>query len=301
MHILVTGGAGQLGNELRRCLESGTSEIGAIPSCYQGAEVDYVDLGDLDISDGPAVERWFSARDSYDLVVNCAAMTNVDGCEKDVASAFMANAQGPLNLAIACRRQGAKLVQVSTDYVFPGTDPVARTEEDSPAPISAYGRTKLAGEGLVLAWNPRSYVVRTAWLYGYVGRNFVKTMLRLAESRNEVTVVDDQVGNPTSANDLAHEILALASTEGYGIYHATNEGTCSWAEFAAAIMEEFGLDCRVVPCTSEEYKAMVPGSADRPHFSSLDNAHLAATVGNDMRPWRDALVAYRTNFENLAR
>ena len=300
MRILITGARGQLGCELRRALESGRTEIGKIPACYAAADFDLVDMDDFDISDWEATRAWLSDRQPYDLIVNCAAMTNVDGCEKDEGAAFRANALGPLNLALASREQGAKLVHVSTDYVFPGSDPQPRRETDVPAPISAYGRTKLAGEGLALSGNPRTMVVRTAWLYGYVGRNFVKTMLRLAETHDHVTVVDDQMGNPTSANDLAFEILTLAAGEDYGIFHCTNEGTCSWADFAEAIMEEFGRPCEVRRCTSEEYKQMVPGSADRPHFSSLENAHLAESAGNMMRPWREALASYAHNYGELA-
>ena len=296
MRILITGSRGQLGNELRRLITTGQAEAGAVPAAYAGASVDYIDIDDLDISSWEAVDAWFGAHDPYDLAINCAAMTNVDGCETNWQGAFSANALGPMNLARACAAQGAKLVHVSTDYVFPGTDPEPRVETDVPAPISAYGRTKLAGEGLALANNPRTFVVRTAWLYGYVGKNFVKTMLRLAKTHDHVTVVSDQLGNPTSANDLAWQILRLAQTEDFGIYHCTNEGTCSWADFAAAIMREFGTGCRVEPCTSEQYKQMVPGSADRPHYSSLRNAHLEAGIGNGMRPWQDALHTYAANF-----
>ena len=296
MRILITGSRGQLGNELRRLISTGQAEAGAVPAAYAGASVDYIDIDDLDISRWEAVDAWFGAHGPYDLAINCAAMTNVDGCETNWQGAFAANALGPMNLARACAAQGARLVHVSTDYVFPGTDPEPRVEADVPAPISAYGRTKLAGEGLALANNPRTFVVRTAWLYGYVGKNFVKTMLRLAKTHDHVTVVSDQLGNPTSANDLAWQILRLAQTEDFGIYHCTNEGTCSWADFAAAIMREFGTGCRVEPCTSEQYKQMVPGSADRPHYSSLRNAHLEAGIGNGMRPWQDALHTYAANF-----
>ena len=272
MRILITGSRGQLGNELRRLISTGQAEAGAVPAAYAGASVDYIDIDDLDISRWEAVDAWFGAHGPYDLAINCAAMTNVDGCETNWQGAFAANALGPMNLARACAAQGARLVHVSTDYVFPGTDPEPRVEADVPAPISAYGRTKLAGEGLALANNPRTFVVRTAWLYGYVGKNFV------------------------NANDLALQILRLAQTDDYGIYHCTNEGTCSWADFAAAIMQEFGTGCRVEPCTSEQYKQMVPGSADRPHYSSLRNAHLEAGIGNGMRPWQDALHTYAANF-----
>ena len=291
MNILVTGGYGQLGNELRRCLETMTAEIGPIDAAYEGASVDYIDYDTLDISNQQAVDAWF-AEHTYDLVINCAAITNVDGCETNEDGAWKVNAEGPRNMAAAAARQGGKIVHVSTDYVFPGNVPGDRVETDEVGPISAYGRTKLGGEELCAAVNPKHFICRTAWLYGYVGKNFVKTMRRLGEGHDKITVVCDQVGNPTSANDLAYEILKVALTDDYGIYHMTNEGTCSWADFAARIMEKSGLDCEVIPVTSEEYKAANPASADRPHFSSLRNLHLEQTVGNQMRPWQDAIDMY---------
>lgn len=296
MRILITGAKGQLGNELRRCLETMKAEIGPIPAEYAGALTDCVDHDSLDISDADSVGAWFEAHGPYDFVVNCAAVTNVDGCEAAEARAYHVNACGPENLARECAACGAKLVQVSTDYVFPGDDPEPRVESDPARPISAYGRTKWAGEVLSLAANPRTFVVRTAWLYGYVGKNFVKTMVRLGSAHDRITVVGDQMGNPTSANDLAYEILKIAATEEYGTYHCTSKGVCSWADFAAAIMGHAELACEVVPVTSAQYKEANPQSADRPAYSSLENAHLAATVGDEMRPWRDALATY---FENL--
>lgn len=299
MRILVTGANGQLGNELKRMLKSGQAEIGPIPSAYEGADVDLVDYQELDITDADAVDARFEST-PYDIVINCAAATNVDGCEADEAAAFKVNAAGAENLARAAARAGAKLVHVSTDYVFPGNEEGERTEADAAGPISAYGRTKLAGEEAVWAANPKSFIVRTAWLYGYVGKNFVKTMKRLGETHDKVTVVDDQIGNPTSANDLAYEILKIALTDDYGIYHVTNNGICSWADFAQAIMDGFGLDCEVVPVTSEEYKRANPQSADRPKFSALRNAHLEQGLGDEMRPWRDAFATYVRNFDTLA-
>lgn len=299
MRILVTGCKGQLGNELRRLLETGESEIGPIPKELQGAEATYIDVDDLDITDAAAVDAYFAAH-AFDVVINCAAMTNVDGCEKVEDAAYQVNAVGPQNLARACAAQGAKFVQVSTDYVFPGNEPGERVESDPTGPISAYGRTKLAGEQLTLEANPRSFVVRTAWLYGYVGRNFVKTMLRLARERGGMTVVDDQLGNPTSANDLAYEILKLILTENYGIYHCTNEGICSWAQFTRAIVEGAGYDPAIVtPCTSDEYAVANPLAARRPLFSALKNEHLAQTIGNEMRPWKDALATYLSRLPEL--
>lgn len=299
MRILITGSRGQLGNELKRCLTTMKAEIGSIPVNYLGTTVDYVDYDELDISDPIAVSQWMDTH-AYDLVINCAAITNVDGCETDEGTAYKVNTFGPKNLAENCALQGAKFVHISTDYVFPGDTPGERVETDPTNPISAYGRTKLAGEQFALAVNPRTFICRTAWLYGYVGKNFVKTMRGLGERLDEVTVVNDQLGNPTSANDLAYEILKIALTEDYGIYHITNEGICSWAEFAARIMDKSCLNCNVVPVTSKQYKQANPNTADRPHFSALKNQHLMDTVGNEMRPWQEALDSYLQRLPELA-
>lgn len=298
MRILVTGSNGQLGNELRRLFETGQAEVGAVPTLYKNAEVVYTDAGELDITDAPAVVEYIG-EGAFDLIINCAAMTNVDGCETAKDTAFRVNADAPGNLARAAHAAGAKLVQVSTDYVFPGTDPEPRIEGDPTGPVSAYGRTKLAGEIQVAEACPEHFIVRTAWLYGYVGKNFVKTMMQLGSDHDEVTVVADQLGNPTSANDLAYEILKIAATDTYGVYHCTNEGTCSWADFAQAIMKGAGLACDVKRCTSDEYAAMNPASAKRPAYSSLRNKHLEDTIGNEMRSWQDALATYLKNLPEL--
>ena len=299
MRLLVTGAKGQLGNELRRCLETMEAEVGPVPAEYAGAEVDYIDYEELDIADRAAVDAWFEAHGPYDAVVNCAAVTNVDGCESDERGAYSVNAIGAENLARAAGACGGKIVHVSTDYVFPGTDPEPRRESDETGPISAYGRTKLAGELLVRAACERAFIVRTAWLYGYVGRNFVKTMLRLARENGKISVVCDQFGNPTNANDLAYEILKLAVTEGYGVYHCTNNGTCSWFDFASAAVDAAGVPCEKEPLTSAQYKERFPKSAPRPAYSSLDNARLRETVGDEMRQWRDALATYMDNLSEL--
>lgn len=299
MKILVTGGKGQLGNELRRCLETMEAEIGPVPAEYAGAEADFVDCDALDISDAAAVAAWFAKRGPYDLVINCAAVTNVDGCEADEAGAYRVNAAGAENLARGAVACGARIVHVSTDYVFPGTDPEPRCEDDPVRPISAYGRTKWAGEVLVRAACPRHFVVRTAWLYGYVGRNFVKTVLGLARERGAVSVVSDQYGNPTSANDLAYEILKIALTDRYGTYHCTNNGTCSWFDFAVAVVDSVGIPCEKEALTSAEYKERFPASAERPAYSSLRNKHLEDTVGDEMRPWQESLSTYLKRLPEL--
>lgn len=298
LRILVTGSKGQLGTELKRILDTMSAEIGPLPDVYKDAVAEYVDYDVLDITDAGQVDRYIGEFHP-DIVINCAAYTNVDGCETDQKAAHSVNAEGPRNLAAACKRIGAKLVQVSTDYVFPGNEPGARKESDPTGPLSAYGRTKLYGEQAVMEETDRFFIVRTAWLYGYVGKNFVKTMKRLGESHDSVSVVDDQYGNPTSANDLAYQILKLALTDDYGIYHCTNNGTVSWAQFAKAVMDGFGLECEVVPVTSEQYKIANPASADRPAYSSLDNFHLETTIGDEMRDWDIALAEYIKRFPEL--
>ncbi len=287
MKLLITGSKGQLGNELLTILKDGCAEIGAIDAAYQGVQVIGVDVDELDITDAAAV-RTMVESERPDVIINCAAMTNVDGCETMFDVAMKVNAFGPRNLAAAARAVGAKLIHVSTDYVFAGNGTVPYCEWDPTAPNTVYGKSKRLGEEYVLAQCPQSFVVRTAWLYGYVGKNFVKTMLWLGDNKERITVVADQRGNPTSANDLAYHLLKLALTEEYGVYHCTNEGECSWYDFACRIMEKGGKTCKVDPCTSAEYPSKTP----RPAYSSLNNLSLACTVGNEMRPWEEALDMY---------
>lgn len=298
LSILVVGAEGQLGSELKRCLTEMKAEIASIPSAYKDASVLYRDIDTLDITDQDSVRAVFEEA-RPDIVFNCAAFTNVDGCEDNEELALAINASGPKHLARASKEFDSKLVHVSTDYVFSGRDSTPRIESDATVPVSAYGRTKLAGEIAVRENCENYFIVRTAWLYGYKGKNFVKTMIDLGKKYDEVTVVDDQFGNPTSANDLAYTLLTLALTDEYGIYHATNEGTCSWAEFASAIMQGAGLDCKVARVTSAQWKEMHPESAMRPAFSSLENKHLAETIGNEMRPWQNALTNYLENYPTL--
>ncbi|NSA78150.1 dTDP-4-dehydrorhamnose reductase [Clostridium beijerinckii] len=222
------------------------------------------------------------------VIINCAAATNVDGCESNEDFAFKVNSIGPRNLAIASEEVGAKLVQVSTDYVFSGIGNKPLTEYDLTVPYSVYGKTKLLGENYVRELSSKYFIVRTAWLYGYVGHNFVYTMRRLGKEKEFITVVNDQRGNPTQANDLAYHILKLIQTEEYGVYHCTGKGECTWYDFAKMIIELSGEKCEVKPCTSEEYKT----PAKRPEYSSLDNMMLRCTVGDDMRDWKDAIKSF---------
>ena len=296
MKILITGSNGQLGNELQKIVATGTAEIGSDSEEIKNSEVFAMDVDTLDITNLEQVKKVLNEV-KPDVVINCAAATNVDGCEANQDLAFKINSLGPRNLAMVAEELGAKIVQVSTDYVFSGVGETPLKESDLVAPVSVYGKTKLLGEEFVRDFSSKYYIVRTAWLYGYVGHNFVYTMMKLGKDRDTLSVVNDQLGNPTHANDLAYHILKLIQTEEYGVYHCTGKGECSWYNFASEIMKLSGRNCTVNPCTSEEYKSMYPNSADRPAYSSLDNMMLRCTIGDEMRDWKDALKTFMDNVE----
>lgn len=287
MKLMITGASGQLGTEIRRQLQAGGSALGALPQKLQLATVIPVDLPDADLTKQAAATALLR-RHAPDVVVNCAAFTNVDGCETQPDTAFAANALAARNVAAACEEVGAKLLHLSTDYVFSGEGTVAFNEAGATAPQSVYGATKLLGEEYVRQFSSRWFIIRTAWLYGRQGNNFVKTILKLAKERGQLQVVDDQRGNPTNAEDLAHHILKLAVTKEYGIYHCTGNGVCSWYEFTLEILRLAGVQANVQPCTSAEF----PRPAKRPAFSALDHAMLRATIGDGMRPWQQALASF---------
>ena len=291
MKILITGSDGQLGQELQRIFRMGCSELGEIPAALQNGDIISVDIDRLDISDRQAVAT-FVEEQHPDVIINCAGYTNVDGCETNADLAMSANALGPRNLAMAAESVDAKLIHISTDYVFSGTEEKPRSEGDICAPSSVYGVSKHLGDQYVQTFCKRHFIVRTAWLYGYVGKNFVKTILKAGKDRSALKIVNDQRGNPTNAADLAHHLLKLAVTEEYGLYHATNNGTCSWYEFACAFVEMAGFPCEITPCTSEEF----PSPTKRPAYSSLDNRMLRCTVGDEMRDWKDAIASYMTHY-----
>lgn len=293
MKILVTGCNGQLGNEICNIVKTGKSEIGEISKEIIGSCIIPVDIEDLDITNTSAVLD-FVKNEKPDVIINCAAMTNVDGCETDYETAFKVNAAGVRNLAMAAEEVSAKFIHVSTDYVFAGDGTKPYVEWDLINPQSVYGASKALGEKYALSFCKKSFIVRTSWLYGYKGKNFVKTIRRIAKANESIKVVNDQRGNPTNANDLAHHLLKLCITNDYGIYHCTGEGECTWYEFAKKIVEYSGIDCVVNPCTSDEY----PSPTKRPAYSSLRNLALECGVGNEMRDWCDALKEYILKVED---
>ena len=293
MKLLTTGASGQLGHELETLIHTGVSASGSIPEVFHHAELYKTDLPELDLSDLNSTRDYISSIHP-DIIINCAAYTNVDGCERNQETAYLANTVGPKNLAICAEKIGAVLIHVSTDYVFDGKDNngIPRTEQDLPAPLSVYGTTKLAGENFVKQFCSRHFIVRTAWLYSPYGKNFVKTICNAGRKYGRLEVVNDQLGNPTNASDLAYMILQLADTDAYGLYHCTGSGICSWFDFASKIIEYAGIEAAVTPCTTEEYKAKHPESADRPRWSALDCSKLEQVTGCRMRDWQSALKDY---------
>ena len=291
MKILITGASGQLGTEIQRQLKNGGSALGPVPERLQNATVIATDVDELDITDRDATIA-FVRRHQPDTIISCAAFTNVDGCETNPEGAFKVNAIGASNLAQAAERINARLIHVSTDYVFRGEGDKPLDESERVDPKSVYGKTKALGEEYVKNFCHRYFIVRTAWLYGYAGKNFVKTMVNAGKKFGKLEVVSDQLGNPTNAEDLAHHLLQLAVSHDYGVYHCTGEGICSWYEFASEIIRLSGVDATVAPCTSAEYSAKHPAAADRPAWSALENRMLACTVGNHMRDWKVALADF---------
>jgi dTDP-4-dehydrorhamnose reductase len=272
MKLLVTGAAGMLGHDVM--LAAGNA----------GHDVVGYGRAELDVTDSAALARKLDL-ERPDAVVNCAAWTDVDGAETAEEAAFAINGKGAGNVAAAASEVEARVVHVSTDYVFDGAKGAPYVESDQPAPLSAYGRTKLAGEEAVAAANKRHFIVRSAGLFGIAGRNFADTMLRLSEDQNEVTVVRDQIGSPTYTWHLAYGIVRLIDGMEYGIHHMAAAGQCSWYEFAREIFEQARVECRVLSITSEEFGAAAP----RPAFSALASQREHAIV---LPSWQDGLAGY---------
>lgn len=272
MNILITGCNGQLGTEMRN-----------LSTQHADHRYFFTDVAELDITDREAV-KCFVEKNGINLIVNCAAYTNVDKAEEDEVTARLINAEAVENLALS----GAKIIHISTDYVFSGDETSPCLESDSVAPRTAYGRTKLEGEQLLLKHCPDAVIIRTAWLYSPYGNNFVKTMLRLSGERDELRVVNDQIGTPTYAEDLAKAIYAVIEAPEWhaGIYHFTDEGVCSWYDFTVEIMRQAGRQTKVLPIKSSEYAYKTP----RPHYSVLDKTKIKATFGITIPQWQESLA-----------
>lgn len=276
MTILVTGGNGQLGCSLR------------LASAESHHRFVFTDVEELDITSAAAIDAFFE-REKVDVVVNCAAYTAVDLAEDNESQADEINHKAVALLAEACKRYDATLIHISTDYVFSGEADEPYAEESATAPINAYGRTKLAGERAVVQSGCKSIILRTAWLYSEFGRNFCKTMQSLTSTRPEIKVVADQIGTPTYAGDLAAAIVHIIESDQLdkcGIYHYTNEGACSWYDFACEIARLSGNnECEVKPCTTADY----PTRAQRPQYSVLNKNKFTTTFGIVIPDWKDSL------------
>ncbi|SFB47497.1 dTDP-4-dehydrorhamnose reductase [Cohnella sp. OV330] len=272
--ILVTGANGQLGQEIIRINDEDVTLVG-------------LDRKQLDVTDLSMCRK---AVETYrpSAIIHAGAYTAVDKAEGEPDEAYKVNALGTRNLAIAAREGSAKLCYVSTDYVFDGAGDRPYNEYDNTNPQSVYGKSKRAGEALLQSLSDKWFIVRTSWVYGKYGNNFVKTMLKLAQERDELTVVHDQIGSPTYTRDLGLFLFGLVKTEAYGIYHASNAGTCSWYEFATAIFEESGKQMKINPCTTDEF----PRPAPRPQYSVMDHAAIRQNGFQDLPPWRESLRAF---------
>ncbi len=275
MKILVTGVKGQLGHDVVNELTK------------RGIEAVGVDIEEMDITDPVSVDRVIKEA-APDAVIHCAAYTAVDAAEENEELCRKVNADGPQNIANVCKELDIKMIQISTDYVFGGEGTHFWKPEDACEPQSVYGRTKYQGELAVRNTLEKYFIVRIAWVFGINGKNFVKTMLNLAKTHDTIRVVNDQFGSPTYTYDLARLLADMVVTEKYGVYHATNEGICSWYEFACAIFQEAGLSVNVVPVTTAEYAA----KAKRPANSRMDNNKLTENGFEKLPAWQDALARY---------
>ena len=284
MNVLVTGSNGQLGTELRRlALDSPHHFIFTDINSLPGVETVY-----LDISDRASIDI-IAESEKVDIIVNCAAYTDVERAESEIDMAMLLNHQAVENLAGAAASRDAALIHISTDYVFSGEGNLPIREDAVPAPKGVYGSTKLAGEKALQKSACRSVIVRTSWLYSPYGRNFVKTMRRLMQESGQIRVVYDQVGSPTYAADLADALMQIIQgprIDGKAVYHYSDEGAVSWYDFAQAIREISGFDCKIIPCRSEDY----PTKARRPHYSVLDKSAIKRAYRLEIPYWRDSLA-----------
>lgn len=282
MKYLITGASGQLGYDVKRdLLDRGAAE----------ADIATPHAAEMDITNNQAVEKYVE-NFRPDVIIHCAAYTNVDGAESDTETCRKVNVDGTKNLVAAAKKVGAKIIYISTDYVFDGENPEPYEIDDMANPQSVYGQTKYDGE-LVVKTYPKHFIVRTAWVFGINGHNFVRTMLKVANGRAEVSVVDDQIGSPTYTVDLAKFLVDLSESDKYGTYHATNEGFCSWAEFTEEIYRDAGIDTKVKKVSTAEYAAIAGRpQAKRPHYSKLNKNCIEDNGFTRLPDWRDATKRY---------
>lgn len=293
MKILLTGSNGQLAKEITSIVISGKSDLGIISNNIRNADLILYNSRELDITNMEMVKEVLF-REKPDIIINCAAYTDVDSCEINEERAFKINSLGVKNLAIISDVINSTFLHISTDYVFSGSNVVPYKEYDICNPQTAYGKTKFLGEEYIRNHCSKYYIVRTSWLYGINGKNFVYKIKSLASENDCIKVVSDQIGNPTNANDLAYHILKIIESNEFGVYHCTGNGECSWYDFACEIVKLYKLDCKVIPCNSDEYVTR----ANRPKYSSLDNLMLRCTIGDEMREWREALKSFIISEKN---
>lgn len=288
LKILITGAKGQLASELEDIIIKEKYKDPFLKNKYKNCECLTLSSKDLDITDFEKAKE-IIVTNKPDALINCAALTNVDYCESNAELALKVNALGAKNLAVICDFLKTKLVHISTDYVFKGDDDKPYSEWDICNPETVYGKSKLLGEQYVREFTNKYFIIRTSWLYSKYGNNFVKAVLNLSKTKGEISIVNDQLGNPTNATDLAIHILNLTVTNNYGLYHCTGEGTCSWYDFARKIIEFSRSSCKVIPTSTEEYQKIDFRAANRPKNSALNNLMLKALGQNNMRPWEEAL------------
>lgn len=273
--VLITGSNGQLGGEMQLASKR-----------YDAFRYIFTDVAELDICNKAALES-FVVKDKVDIIVNCAAYTAVDKAEDDQELCYKINRDAVKNIGEVAAKNGLKVIHVSTDYVFDGTNYIPYTEDMPVCPATVYGKSKLEGEEALLETCENAVIIRTSWLYSVYGNNFVKTMMKLGRERSELNVIFDQVGTPTNAADLADSILKIMSSEVFvpGIYHFSNEGVCSWYDFTKTIHRLAGIDCNVKPIETKDYPAKTP----RPHYSVLNKAKIKSTYGISIPHWEESL------------
>ncbi|HKO79191.1 MAG TPA: dTDP-4-dehydrorhamnose reductase [Chitinophagaceae bacterium] len=282
--IVITGADGQLGKEIQQ-----------LSTSYPGFEFVFTTRQEFPLDNPDNINRFIEEHQPH-YFINCAAYTAVDKAESEKETAYKINAEAPGIIANACKKTNARLIHISTDYVFNGLGKEPYKENDTTDPVNFYGATKLEGEKRVMQFNPESIIIRTAWVYSVFGNNFVKTMLRLMKERDQINVVNDQVGTPTYAADLAEVILHIISSGNWktGIYHFSNEGKISWYDFAVAIKEFSGSSCKVNPITTAAY----PTPARRPYYSVLDKTKIRQTFLIPIKDWKSSLSVFMERFKN---